>query len=87
MPSNILALGLYDLSIWKVLFGTPQAFAASKKKEDFYLEETTFCNSWEGLESLEYAEKVAAATTETIYTLTHTQDDCYSRCYNAYTRG
>ena len=58
MPSNTLALGPYELSIWKILFDTLQAFAASeKKKEDVYREETTFCNSWEGLESLEYAEK------------------------------
>ena len=57
MPSNTLALGPYELSIWKILFDTPQAFAASeKKKENLYQKETTFCNSW-GLESLEYAEK------------------------------
>ena len=49
LPSNTLALGLYELSInyfFKILFDTPQAFAASKKKkEDIYREETTFCNS------------------------------------------
>ena len=32
-------------------------FINKKKKEDVYREETTFCNSREGLESLEYAER------------------------------
>ena len=58
MASNTLALGQYELSIWKILDNTPQAFATfEKKKEDVYREETTFCNIWEGLEFLEYAEK------------------------------
>ena len=58
LPSYTLVLGPYELNIWKILFGMPQAFATSeKKKEDIYWEETTFCNSWEGLESLKYVEK------------------------------
>ena len=41
-----------------VLFSTPQGFATlEKKKEGVYQEETTFCSSLKGLESLEYAER------------------------------
>ena len=46
MPSNTLALGLYDGTIFKRLFGTLQAFAVFEKmNKDVYREETTFCNS------------------------------------------
>ena len=58
MPSNILALKLHECTVLKHYVGAPQAFAAFKKNnERLYREYTTFANSQEGLESLEYVQK------------------------------
>ena len=56
MPSNSLALGLYERGISKRTFQHTTGFFLFREEEDVYREETTFCNRRD-LESLEYAER------------------------------
>ena len=94
MPSNSLALGLYERGISKRTFQHTTGFCCFREEErrrlsrgDNFLQQP----KWSGV-SRACREKVAAARTERLgthtltHTLTHTQDDCYTLAANAYAR-
>ena len=64
MPSNSLALGLYERGISKRTFQHTTGFRHFREeKEGVYREETTFCNSQKGPDGVSRVcgEKVAAS--------------------------
>ena len=80
MPSNTLALGLYERCILKRTFRHTTGFCHFREGErrrlsigDNFLQQLRRSGV-----SRVRGEKVAAARTENIHTLTHTQDDCYT---------
>ena len=87
MPSNSLALELYEHGISKHTFSTLQAFAVLEKKEDVYREKTIFATAkkvW-SLSSM-WRESSSSQNRKAGHTHTHTQDDCYTLATNAYAR-
>ena len=94
MPSNFLALGLYERGISKRTFQHTTGFFLFREEErrrlsrgDNFLQQARRSGV-----SRVCGEKVAAARTEKLgthshtHTLTHTQDDCYTLAANAYAR-
>ena len=94
MPSNNLALGLYERGISKRTFQHTTGFFLFREEErrrlsrgDNFLQQARRSGV-----SRVCGEKVAAARTEKLgthshtHTLTHTQDDCYTLAANAYAR-
>ena len=94
MPSNSLALGLYERGISKRTFQHTTGFFLFREEErrrlsrgDNFLQQARRSEV-----SRVCGEKVAVARTEKLgthshtHTLTHTQDDCYTLAANAYER-
>ena len=72
MPSNNLALGLYEFKIWKVLFGTPQDLPLQRRTKKTFIERRQVIATVEKVWSISSTRRKSSSSQNSKHSHTHT---------------